>query len=697
MVRVIALCLGVAALGMAAAAENEPITTGSLVAQMVDMHYLGQYPDPAYKTVQFSSYDHQSTLPGGPAWFGNSDGFGNEPTPNFEGVVQQPSTADGEGVYLICDVEGPGAIVRTWSARMEGTIRLFLDGASAPVFEGPSEDFLMRPYSRWAAEAGLGDAVLADTFYQRNAAYCPMPFAKRCRIEWVGKLKTTHFYQVQVRLYDKSTPVATFVPEDLKKYSEQIRRVSRILADPDKNWEYSSKQAPAVFDTSIEPGKKITALELPGPGAVERLAISLKAESMDKALRQTILHVMCDDYPWGQVQAPVGDFFGAAPGVNPYQSVPFTVQPDGTMICRYVMPFEKVCRILFENLGDQAVQVHGEALPMAAAWDPNRSMHFRARWRVDHDMVASGHEPQDLPVLIANGTGMYVGTAVMLLNPNCVPSSGGNWWGEGDEKIFVDSDVRPSTFGTGSEDYFNYAWSSEDIFLYPYCGQPRDDGPANRGFVTNYRWHIVDPLPFRQRLSFYIELFSHERTEDFSYARVGYHYARPGLMDDHVVITREDVRHLTLGPWKPVARGGARDSVFYEGEDILKSKKGIEFVENNQWSGGRLCRWSPKEIGQELVFDVPVPEDAKYAITIWTARDVSSGMVSVQIDGKPAEGGAKGKVDLYDPYRTLNRGIESKPVALKKGTVKVTLVYAGHREEVKNASVGVDFIQLRRR
>ena len=46
----------------------EPITTESLIGEMTDMHRLTYFPAPAYKTVQFSSYDRRSNLPGGPAW-----------------------------------------------------------------------------------------------------------------------------------------------------------------------------------------------------------------------------------------------------------------------------------------------------------------------------------------------------------------------------------------------------------------------------------------------------------------------------------------------------------------------------------------------------------------------------------------------------------------------------------------------------
>jgi hypothetical protein len=67
----------------------EPITTGSLISEMIDLKRLADMPKPFFHTVQFSSYDHRSTLPGGPHWFDNADGFGGDPVPNFEAVIHQ--------------------------------------------------------------------------------------------------------------------------------------------------------------------------------------------------------------------------------------------------------------------------------------------------------------------------------------------------------------------------------------------------------------------------------------------------------------------------------------------------------------------------------------------------------------------------------------------------------------------------------
>ncbi len=677
-------------------APAEPITTGSLIDEMADMNHLIEFPDPMYETVQFSSYDHRSTLPGGPDWFANSDGFGGEPVPNFEKVLKKPGE-DGVGEYLICDVEGPGALVRVWTAAIEGTIRMYLDSSPNPIFHGAAQDFLSNPYKIIAAENQMKISDLSGTFQQRNAGYFPIPFEKRCRIVWRGHVKRIHFYQIQIRLYEEEAQVTTFQPGDFETYQDNILKAIEILKDPDKNWQYaSSSTTPLAAVVSSKETQEI--LNLEGPKAIECLTLKVYAGDLDKALRQTILHITFDDYPWGQVQCPIGDFFGAAPGINPFNSVPFTVHPDGTMTCRYIMPFAKSAVIKIDNRGDQQVTVSGNVRVMDYDWN-EQSMHFRARWRVDHDLVASNRAVQDLPYLIANGKGLYAGSAVMLLNPNPIPWPYGSWWGEGDEKIFVDDDVRPSTFGTGSEDYYNYAWSSPEIFVHPYFGQPRNDGPANRGFVTNHRWHILDPLPFQERIAFYMELFSHERTPGVSYARIGYHYGRPGLMDDHVPITDEDVRPLSLpNNWMPEARMGADNSVFYQTENILRGSAEITFDENNIWSGGKAMIWHPQNQEDNLTLALPIEEEGRYKIRFATVQNENVGTFSVQLNGEQLnfESG-ESVANLYVPYRTLNRIVSSQDVELRKGEQVLTIRFEGTRPRGGGNTLGIDFVWLQKR
>lgn len=686
----------VGVLTAAPAADKPPITTGTLIEEMIDLRGLTYFPSPSFRTAQFSSYDRRSSLPGGPGWFANSDGFGGEPIPGFEKVLKEPA-ADGSGEYLIADVAGPGAVVRLWTASISGKVRLFIDDMERPLYDGPADDFFRRPYDAFPEAKDLDPSLLKRTFYQRDAAYAPFPFKDRMRIVWTGNIQEIHFYHVGVRFYEPGTEVVSFTPGDLATYKGIIDRIMAVLSDPDKNFAPRTQEPPRMFASSLAPSEKRELLSLDGPGAIEVLTLKLKAEDLTSALRQTVINVICDEFPWGQVQSPVGDLFGAAPDINPFVSLPFTVRPDGTMVCRFVMPFRRSLKLVCENFGRQTVEVEGSALAGPYDWDDARSMHFRARWRVDHDLVASNKDVQDLAFLLASGKGVYVGTTSYVLNPSPVPTSGGDWWGEGDEKVFVDGDGVPSTFGTGSEDYYNYSWSSPDIFFFPYCGQPRNDGPGNRGFVANFRWHILDPLPFQTGIRFTIELFHHERTPDLSYARIGYHYGRPGLTDDHRALRPADLRASLLQIWEPAARGGAANSEFFQAEKVVKERDGVRTVRGSLWAGGLALFWDPKAPGETRTLVFKVRESGDKSVRLTLAMTRQSGKLAVFVDGKSVlwEGG-QATIDLFEPYRVQLRTFSLAKMPFSAGEHRLTLRYEGAPSAAAAPEIGIDFIWIQK-
>ena len=88
-----------------------------------------------------------------------------------------------------------------------------------------------------------------------------------------------------------------------------------------------------------------------------------------------------------------------------------------------------------------------------------------------------GNEPRALLVLCH---GFYVGTVLHVANPDPV----GYWWGEGDEKIYVDHEAFPSHHGTGTEDYFTYAFCSTDRYSNAYSGQIRANQNGPNGLST---------------------------------------------------------------------------------------------------------------------------------------------------------------------------------------------------------------------
>jgi Protein of unknown function (DUF2961) len=127
-------------------------------------------------------------------------------------------------------------------------------------------------------------------------------------------------------------------------------------------------------------------------------------------------------------------------------------------------------------------------------------------------------------ILTTRGRGRFVGTHLHVFNPR------GGWWGEGDEKFFVDGEEFPSSFGTGSEDYFGFAWSSSERFSRPYHGQLLNED--NRGHADDNRWHIPHSVPFQMGFDGYIEKYF-PNARPTRYAAVAYWYLAPGASDPY--------------------------------------------------------------------------------------------------------------------------------------------------------------------
>ncbi len=672
------------ALGQAGA-EAAPITTATLLREMADLERLASLPAPAYRTVQFSSFDRRSTNRDAAGWFANDDGFGGEPVPAFLGVLRAPD-ASGAGLYLLAEVDGPGAIVRGWSAGMGGTLRVFLDGAEEPLYEGDAYGFLARRSEHLRAMSAASAWLGRDPFVQQDADYLPIPFARGLRVTWEGSLNEVHFYHLQVRRYEAGAQVETFSAEGLAE-SVQAWLAERAAGED------AAAAGAETWEIALAPGE--TAEKTVGGGAAGEIAwfaLNLSGEDRAAALRGTLLTIHYDGAQEPQVEAPAGDFFGSGVGLNPFEAVPMTVRRDGTMVCRFPMPYEREARVRLENLSGRAVSGRAEIATRPRPWD-ERSLTFRARWRVDHELRAqAGAAPCDLPYLVAIGEGRLVGGACMLMNPLPAPERSGNWWGEGDEKILIDGESAPSTFGTGSEDFYNYSWSRIDLFDHPYCGQPLDSGPGNCGYVSNHRFLILDDIPFTRSAAFFVELWSHVPVEPLSYGRIAWWYARPGAIDDH---RRLQPRELVVpaipkwraGVWSKEGEATRRPAV----ELLPEASAGDVGAEESALSrGGPLLSWSGAGAAERLALEVAAPEVGLYALTLTALVRHDGPLVSARLGGQILQHEGEQVVVLRTPGSPRLLGFGFDPVPLRAGT---------HRLEIEIVVPGqalFEYVQLRK-
>ena len=236
-------------------------------------------------------------------------------------------------------------------------------------------------------------------------------------------------------------------------------------------------------------------------------------------LRQLTVSITWDDDAAPAVWSPLGDFFAYVGGADTFQSLPVGLLPDGTFYSYWYMPYARKAHFEVGNDGPVPITMTWEISHAPLPRPTSAFARFHAKWHRDAFLTDRADRAPDWTLLTTQGQGRYVGTHLHGWNPR------GNWWGEGDDKFFVDGEKFPSSFGTGSEDYFGYAWSSAGHFSRPYHNQILNEG--NSGHFDDNRWHIADSVPFDTSFEADIEkYFANERPT--LYAAEVFWYLNPG-------------------------------------------------------------------------------------------------------------------------------------------------------------------------
>ncbi|MEJ7838066.1 MAG: glycoside hydrolase family 172 protein [Thermomicrobiales bacterium] len=263
----------------------------------------------------------------------------------------------------------------------------------------------------------------------------------------------------------------------------------------------SWKVSPSI---AIEPGQTITMAEIEGSGAIQHIWLTVHPTQW----RRLVLRMYWDGEETPSVETPIGDFFasGWCERCN-ISSLPIAVNPAGGFNSYWEMPFRKSALITVENITPDRIPGFYYSVDYALTDVPEDLAYFHAQWRRSNPLPYM----EDHTLLDGvQGVGQYVGTYIAW----GVNNSG--WWGEGEIKFYMDGDVEwPTICGTGTEDYFGGAWNFEHPkgeygeFSTPFLGMPqvlKPDGLyRSQQRFGMYRWHVQDPIRFRQDLKVTIQ------------------------------------------------------------------------------------------------------------------------------------------------------------------------------------------------
>jgi hypothetical protein len=644
---------------------------------MVDLGNLAVRPEPFFKQAQASSYDRDS-YNGGEAWFANRD---------VGQYVRTETTTSGRREHVLADLKGPGTVTRFWSANPDrtNTTRFYFDGEAEPRLALPLADLFK----------GLATPFGPDFSYISGSGgnlYFPLPYAASLKItvEEPPDKPLRLYYEIGYRTYDERARIETFDPANTTAWEKTATLVAAKLAHPASAALSDTDRGGAVRRSgwitahlTVAPGETASIPRIDGAKAVYELSTRVigTRESRDgsdparahNAYRLLVLEVLFDGER--SIEAPLGDFFGSGPGVNPYENLFFTVDGTGRMTSRLPMPFAKSMDLRLTNRGRAPYTVELLLRFGDRTFTP-RDYHLRAQWRT---LTRHSWPPFDTNVLDTTGEGKVVGTVYEIANDGLI------WWGEGDQKISIDGEPFPSTFGTGTEDDYGYAYGDNRPFTRPYHAQTRVDGPASGGHISLNRWYVLDALPYRNSIRFDQEIW-HWMPCDPTWAQVVYWYAAPGSPGPAAVDP------ATLAP----VDLGIREDMLepLEGESLRFAAYGGAAAKERlaNCSGAEHLVWRDGQPGARLEVRFTVLKAGRYSVELNLCKSPDYGRFEFAVNGKP---GAFGPLDCYSESLDWTRPCLGVFDLVEGTNTLAVRALAPNPASRPGARLGLDYIFLR--
>jgi hypothetical protein len=278
-----------------------------------------------------------------------------------------------------------------------------------------------------------------------------------------------------------------------------IRRGPDRKIDPKADPKADQEEASNFDNFNIPPGETQVVLDEKGPGVITHMWFTFLGPEPQNWAKQgsanhqeMLLRIYWDGHPRPAVEAPVGDFFANAFGKrSEVISLPVVVEDADSYNCFWRMPFRKSARIEIINQSEKPISllyynIDWIKLDKLAKDTP----YFYAQYRQEYPV----EQGKDYVLLDTKGKGHYVGTVMSVRTRS--PA----WFGEGDEKIYLDGEAKASIWGTGTEDYFLSAWGLKKTST-PYFGVPCfDQWGIVGGHTSAYRWHLNDPIVFQKSI-----------------------------------------------------------------------------------------------------------------------------------------------------------------------------------------------------
>ncbi len=233
---------------------------------------------------------------------------------------------------------------------------------------------------------------------------------------------------------------------------------------------------------NIEPGETAVLCDIAGSGTINHIWMTGGFKDNTEALRSMVVRAYWENQEHPSIECPLGDFMGNAHAkINSYQSAVHSTGINAALNIWLPMPFMEHAKMTLTNEGKKAVRLFYQIDYTINEKHPEDLGRLHVCFRRENPTTLK-NDFEMLPQ--RKGKGRFIGAVLGIR------ALEGNWWGEGEIKIYMDGDTKfPTICGTGSEDYVCLSYGMQQTpFMYHGCSWNQ------KGFISMYRWHIPDPI-----------------------------------------------------------------------------------------------------------------------------------------------------------------------------------------------------------
>jgi len=453
----------------AAAASNTNILPGSF-EELLDLRSIACVKP--WQTFQASGYDR-------------SGGFYD--SGNFLRVEDARH-------YVLMEAKGPGCIDRMWftyksePGKEPYDLLVFLDSLDKPVIHVDLDDLFSGKHPPFVEPVG---GLCGNRTHPGRYSYVPIAFASYCkvvlvptapkeqyqyRVNSLGVTIPHIYYQITYRKFEAGARVRPFQWELDANERQALVRVQRLWSNCGASpWHGEMKLSHRATEKVLAARRPTALFELKGPAVIYALQLSVEDP------RGLWLDIYWDEPLKPQISAPVGSFFACSDSVKPSRDVNalWLGRTNGSYYCYLPMPFRRQARMVIRSESDSVASINARIEYRQEELTAEHGILCARRYDDASPLVGERYE-----VLNVTGKGHFIG--LIMDRPGHM---------EGDDFFFVDGQEQPSIHGTGTEDFYNFAWG------LAHTGSLALHGITIQGNnPICYRMHVPWSVPFRKSL-----------------------------------------------------------------------------------------------------------------------------------------------------------------------------------------------------